>query len=137
MEDKEPIKTSPQELERLWSWLLNEANLYTNRVNFYIVAQSMFFVAFASSERSSVIFLFACSLAGIFLSLVWLLMSNHQNANIVAPLRQVLYNNWDIGKKISTGQRKILRTHFVLGVILPWFMIIIWICVLIAELSHL
>lgn len=136
MKNIKQIEISPQELERLWQWLLNEANLYTNRVNFYIVAQSMFFVAFASSSRISKTFLVVCSLSGIFLSVTWLLMSKHQNDNIIKPLREVVYKNWDIGKTITKGQKKRLRTHFILGIVLPLFMIIMWLSVLIAELFN-
>ncbi len=126
--------TTSQEIERLWTWLLNEATLYTNRVNFYIVAQSMFFVAFASSTRKSQVFLIACSISGILLSIIWLIMSKHQNQNVVAPLRKALYKNWNVAERINYGQKTMLRTHFLLGVVLPWFMIILWIWVLLAEL---
>lgn len=123
-----------QEIERLWTWLLNEAALYTNRVNFYIVAQSMFFVAFASSTRKSQVFIIACTVAGILLSLIWFIMSKHQNQNVVAPLRKALYKNWDVAERINSGQKPVLRTHFLLGIILPWFMILLWLWVLFAEL---
>lgn len=133
---KDPTLSS-NEMERLWSWLLNEANLYTNRLNFYIVAESMFFAAFASYSGHSFLFYIACSSAGIFLSIIWLILSIHQNNNVVLPLRKAIYNNWNIGKYIDANQKKKLRTHFIVGIILPIFMILMWIIILFSELlSH-
>ena len=130
------IKSSKEEIERLWDWLLNEANLYTNRLNFYILTQPMFFVAFASYSGQLIVLPMACSLSGIFLSLVWILTSWHQNSRVVIPLRHIIYQKWDIGKKIQTKQRKVLRTHFTLGIILPLFMILIWLIVIFSELVY-
>lgn len=126
----------PQEMERLWSWLINEANLYTNRLNFYVLVQSMFFVAFASYSGKAIYFYIACSLAGIFLSLVWILISRNQNNNVVIPLRRLIYAHWLVGNQINSRQKKVLRTHFILGIILPCFLILIWILILFSELSQ-
>ncbi len=121
------------ETARLWEWLLHEGNLYGNRLNFYIASQSLFFVAFASIENS-IVFQVACSIAGIVLSGIWLTMSRSQVREIIRPIRDILKRQHREYNFIAGRRTPGMRTHNILGHILPWLMIVLWLAVTSYEL---
>jgi hypothetical protein len=139
--EKTPVAGSGQEVPafnqvetaRLWEWLLHEGNLYGNRLNFYIASQSLFFVAFASIENS-IVFQTACSIAGIVLSFIWLTMSRNQVREIIRPIREILKRQHREYNYVASRRTPGMRTHNILGNILPWLMIGLWLAVTAYEL---
>jgi hypothetical protein len=115
------------EIERLWQRLLYEGTQHTNRVNFYMVAQSMFFAAFASNQRQNFFFSLACVSAGIIMSVLWMQMARDQDV-VVKHTRRVLAQHCreykDFANVINKPQR---ITQGRLSVSLPRAMIILWV----------
>ncbi len=120
------------EVARMWERLLHEGNLFTNRINFYIVAQSMFFVAFASNSRSSMWFSLACAIAGIWLSIAWMKMTRNQDV-IVYHLRRVLRMHCAEFDDVLRDSHTVKITHPSLGRSLPWIMIVLWVGVVTGD----
>jgi hypothetical protein len=133
--DREVPAFNQVETARLWGWLLHEGNLYSNRLNFYIASQSLFFVAFASMENS-IVFQMACAISGIVLSFIWLTMSRNQVMEIIRPIREILKRQHREYNFIASRRSPRMRTHYILGNIFPWLMIVLWLAITAFELFY-
>lgn len=114
----------------LWQWLLHEDNLFTNRANFFLVAESFLFMAFATLCTSKYICLsFIIGLAGIVISVIWHHISSLQLNKTITPIKERLekdesyiYIEWYKIAKKSEGK----GLHKKLGIWLPQVFILSW-----------
>jgi hypothetical protein len=90
--------------ELLWQWKLHEDGLFNNRANFFLVAESMFFTAFAAiivvvdSFDTFVVLPVIMGIAGILLCVIWLKIGNDQLHLTDEALRQ------EIEKRANEGR---------------------------------
>jgi hypothetical protein len=73
----------------LWEWNLHEDELFFNRANFFLVAESMFFTAFAALvvASSSASLAIVLGLGGLGISILWLHIIFIQLHQTTKPLR--------------------------------------------------
>jgi len=116
---------SSEQVDRLWQRLLYEGTQHTNRVNFYLVAQSMFFAAFAGNQRQTFYFSLVCVTAGVLMSLVWMQMARDQDV-VVQRTRSLLRLHCPEYRLLAdvAGKRRITQVR--LSVHLPSIMIMLW-----------
>lgn len=99
LENKRVKKTDiydKDSIERLWGWILHEDTLFANRINFFLLAESMFFAAFAaltSSDINHIEFLVIVGTGGIILATVWIYISWYQIYTTMRPIKTILVEN--------------------------------------------
>jgi len=113
-----------------WDWLKHEDNLFTNRNNFFLVAESMFFVAVAallSSETEVAIASarFLCW-AGVGFSVFWFLASLKHVIPTDPRLKEKLWEVEKRRKDFDDLRKKWWSNHWLIGVYLPVFLVSIW-----------
>ena len=128
-----PTALGEREIDRLWQRLLYEGTQHTNRFNFYLVSQSMFFAAFASNQRVSGMFSMVCVSAGILMSIVWMQMARDQDV-IVRKVRALIHSNCADYRAITDVNRKRRVTQRMLSVTVPLLMCGLWLIVGLADL---
>lgn len=122
----------------LWDWLLHEGNLFTSRVNFFLIAESMLFVAFATlavhipqEPWLAKILVFA----GIFITAIWLIVSVGQIYYIMDPIKTELERLLPEWNKIFKRSKKWLRIDDIVGITLPLWILCVWILLFIFSRS--
>jgi hypothetical protein len=117
----------------LWGWLLHESKLFTDRVNFFLIAESMLFAAFATlaihfpqEPRLPTILVFA----GIFITAIWIIVSIGQIHYILDPIKTELEHIHPEWNKIFKRSKKWLRIDDIVGITLPIWIICVWILLL-------
>ncbi len=128
------VGLTPEQINRLWEWALHEDHLFTNRVNFMLVAEAMLFAAFASllaGNSPHIVVLIAIGITGIIVTLVWLYTTAVQIFSTAKPiqtiLKQVIPEYGDIARK-----RK-WPIHLVIGGVLPILLLCTWLVLIIAS----
>jgi hypothetical protein len=124
---------STKKADWLWNWLLHESTLFTNRVNFFLVAESMLFAAFATlavytSQEPRLAKILGFS--GVIISAIWLIISIGQIHYILDPIKtelQYLHPEWN---KIFKREKKWIRIDDIIGIILPFWILCVWILLL-------
>ena len=129
-----PTQFTPDEINRLWQRLMYEGTQHTNRVSFYLVAQSMFFAAFASNQRPTLAFPVICAAAGIIISAIWMKMARDQDV-MVKRTRAILSEQCMDFKALADPVRKTRITRDLLSVYLPIIMIILWTLALLGDIT--
>jgi hypothetical protein len=61
--------------KKLWDWQMHEDDLLANRANFMLVAESMFFTAFAALTISKSVLPLIIGFSGILLNILWIHMT--------------------------------------------------------------
>jgi hypothetical protein len=75
--------------DKLWEWQLHEDELLSNRANFMLVAESMFFTAFAALAINSKSLLpIVLGISGLLLNVIWIKMTTIQLNHTTLYLRQ-------------------------------------------------
>ena len=133
--DQNTTQLSKDQINRLWEWKLHEDYLFSNRINFFMVAESIFFAAFAAllvvrQNNSNLITILG--IAGILFSLVWFYVLTVQIYFTIKPIKQILLEKLPEYQYIDHGRKRVERSNSLLGCILPLVFLFIWI-VLIAT----
>lgn len=116
-------------IERLWSWILHEDTLFANRINFFLVAESMFFAAFAAlsiSSTNNVKILLVVGIGGILLSLIWIYLSYYQIYTTMRPIKRELAENLSEYLHVVEKRSNLIGANHLLGFIVPSIFIIMW-----------
>ena len=140
MPEKKNLKNESMErrVDRLWEWILHEDNLFISRGNFFLLAESMLFAAFATlavNQSVQQIFVFIFGIVGILCSLVWIYLAwaqiNLTMNHIKTKLRELIPDYSGITKP----RGKFPSTHFILGVFFPIALLIAWAILLLAMIN--
>ncbi len=123
---------SPKQIQGLWEWCLHEDHLFTNRANFFMVAEAMLFAAFAallartSINKGSIIII---GVAGIIVTVVWVYTAAVQRQKTMNPIKKILRQAIPEYNEIASG-RKGWSINIVLGIILPILIFGVWVALL-------
>jgi len=129
-----------------WDWYKHEENLFTNRSNLFLVAESMLFAAVATLRAAPHPTLTAALLAslGIYVTVVWLRVSHLHHTRTRKPLREELHkaegrrraiSESKDGKDISEIEIGWHKSYFWIGTIMPWGIFAAWIILLYNSVS--
>ena len=116
--------------ERYWDWLLHEDDLFSNRLNFILIAESMLLIAFAINSYGISNLTKVLGGAGILTATLWCYVSAIQIFSLINPikiqLRRVLPEYKEI-KDISL----LADPNIWLGVLFPLLLMGIWVFLII------
>jgi hypothetical protein len=122
---------SPSDIDFAWHWLLHEDNLLASRVNFFLVAESMFLAAFATllaADRTSAALV--VDLAGISVAVMWWHVARWSLRKTFWKLRAIVRTGKPLYDEVCAGRRSRFTGHRVLTELLPLTTVATWIVVL-------
>jgi len=117
--------------EFYWDWLKHEENIFTNRSNFFLVAEAMFLAAYAAlsttKNKAEFMVVFSLCMAGFFITLVWLFVNAKHIINTGKQIREKLEDADERVKKIRDvkGIWR-LRSLKLIGYIIPSILLVLW-----------
>lgn len=122
-------------VERRWRHLLHEDTVFTNRVNFFLVAESMLFVSYGTiinALQPNIIVICTIAILGIIFTLAWMFVNGRQKYNLEKLKRKV--EEVDPDYKDTRMGRAPGSATLVLAYILPGATLIAWIVMLFSIL---
>jgi hypothetical protein len=140
--------------ESLWQWKLHEDDLFNNRANLFLVAESMFFTAFAalvvgvSSLNSFFALPVILGMAGIWLCFIWYRIGKNQLDYTDDLLREAMKDRakergdsggriFKIANNLIEERKKRCKTSITdLMLQIPKILTIIWVFVLLFYILH-
>ena len=125
------LVVSAKEVEFVWNWLLHEDSLLTNRVNFFLVAESMLVAAFAtlvaSSNHRLLLASYAIAAAGVLFALMWWYVSKWSLRKTVWRLRALARKGIPIYDEVCSGRKTPIGAHRLMGEYLPITIALMWV----------
>lgn len=135
--ESENNETIEKRINRLWGWILHEDNLFMSRGSFFLVAESMFFAAFATlavNQSVQLIFVFIFGIVGVLCSLVWIYLAWVHIHLTMNPLKAKLRELIPDYAGITKSRGKYPSSHLILGVFFPISLLIAWLSLLMTLL---
>lgn len=129
---------TPDQVTRLWGWLLHEGNLFNGRQQLFAVAEAMLLAAFASlfaasaRDRPS---LLAMCIVGVFSSLMWAYANFNQLNRTILPIRSMLRSHLPEWEQVRAQGHGRIRNTTVLGYHLPALVGGLWVYLLLRVLE--
>ena len=113
-----------------WDWYKHEENLFTNRGSFFLVAESMLFAAVATlraaTQSSATTALPVFYGLGILVTVIWLGVSIFHHSRTRTKVQTKLNKVEERRRDISSAGSFWLRSHFLMGVIMPLGILVAW-----------
>jgi len=131
-EDRKPANLSKAPVEHYWDWLLHEDDLFSSRINFFVVAESMLFIAFAINSYDIPMLTIILGLTGILFVLVWLYVSVCQIYFLINRIKAKLEENWP-EYRVRKGIWLLGEPNIWLGIVFPSILIIVWIFLMMQQ----
>jgi hypothetical protein len=118
------------EVEALWIWIRHEDRLLGSRTNFFLVAESMLLLSFATvlTSRDNAFFLFLLAFLGVVITAIWIHVSRlhiQQLSNLRKKLREIdrVYNA--LYTEFGAPGRP-HRVHWKIGVWMSSMILVVW-----------
>lgn len=130
-EKKKEVSTSDDLVGRRWTQLLHEDTLFTNRVNFFLVAESMLFVSYVTAINAlqpNKVVIHTIAILGVVYTIIWWFVCGRQQYNLEKLKEKV--EEVDPDYKDTRIGRAPGPATFVLAHILPAVTLIAWIVML-------
>ena len=131
-EDRKSAELLKAPVEHYWDWLLHEDGLFSSRINFFVVAESMLFIAFAINSYDIPKLTIIIGLTGILFVLIWLYVSICQTYFLINRIKTKLEDMWP-EYRIRKGIWLLGEPNIWLGIIFPTVLIIVWIFLIIQQ----
>lgn len=131
-EEQNSTKPSKAPVEQYWDWLLHEDGLFSSRINFFVVAESMLFIPFAINSYEIPMLTYILGLTGIIFLLVWLYVSIRQIYFVINPIKVKLKEELPL-YRVHRGTWLLGEPNLWLGVIFPLALIVVWIFLMIQQ----
>lgn len=139
-EDVAEMVLTGEQVQRLWSLLLHEGNLFNNRQQLFAVAEAMLLTAYATmrtvasqaSVATAVTWMLSVGLASC---LMWLYANWHQIERYIKPIRRLLAPHlpeWAAIRRAGEGR---LRVTTVMGLLFPALVTMLWLALLVLHLQ--
>lgn len=129
-EERSPEPLSNEAAARVWSHLLHEDNMFMQRGNFFIVAQSMLIVAYSAllvqmpsasfSGRTVAAF-------GVLLAIVWLYVGHRHRRYLKHVDRRAQHYLREYAATQGGRPRSPLSTTALLAYVLPGLTVVVWV----------
>jgi hypothetical protein len=116
-----------------WDWILHEDNIFTNRGNFFVVAEAMLFSSLSGFSAMITIEKVTVCILGIFLSLIWLWVSAISIYITQKEIKRKLGETEPRWNEIRIKRRKWGKAHFLIGILLPSGFTVVWLLFLIIK----
>ncbi len=126
-----PSLTKPPS-EHYWEWLLHEDDLFSNRTNFFLIAESMLFIAFAIDAYANSDLTTILAAAGILFVSIWLYISIFQIYFLINPIKEQLRQRLPEYREVK-GAWLLGDPNIWLGIVFPFVLIGIWIFLLVQR----
>ena len=120
-------ETNPEKapVEHYWDWLLHEDNLFSSRINFFVVAESMLFIAFAINSYENTKLTLVLGLTGILFVVIWLYVSICQIYSLINRIKAKLEEKWP-EYRVRKGVWLLGEPNIWLGIVFPSLLIVVW-----------
>jgi len=129
MQDEEGQKAtnlSKAPVEHYWDWLLHEDDLFSSRINFFVIAESMLFIPFAINSYDIPKLTIIIGLTGILVAVIWLYVSVCQVYFLINRIKAKLEETWP-EYRVRKGVWLLGEPNIWLGIIFPSVLIVVWI----------
>ncbi len=121
------------ETQRMREWLMHEDRLFSERASFMIVAEAMFFSAFAvlagTPLPSSAMII---GVAGITVAVFWIYAAVTQEFVFMRPIKKILNQRLPEYSAVPREVRRI-PLNIALGIVLPCLLIVAWAALIIIN----
>ena len=131
-EEQKAIKPSKALIEHYWDWLLHEDDLFSSRINFFVVAESMLFIAFAINSYDIPKLTIILGLTGILFVLVWLYVSVCQIYFLINRIKAKLEETWP-EYRVWKGIWLLGEPNIWLGIVFPSILVVVWIFLMMKQ----
>ena len=131
-EDQKATNLSKAPIEHYWDWLLHEDDLFSSRINFFVVAESMLFIAFAINSYDIPKLTIILGLTGILFVLIWLYVSICQVYFLINQIKAKLEETWP-EYRVRKGIWLLGEPNIWLGIVFPIVLIVVWIFLMIEQ----
>jgi len=113
-----------------WDWLKHEDNLFTNRNNFFLIAEAMLIAAVAALsdsvlQNSQPSVLLLC-LAGLFVSVIWVFANLKHLVATEPKIKEKLHATELRRKEFDERRSKWWSNHWLIGMVLPLGLVLVW-----------
>jgi len=123
--------------QRLWGYRIQEENVFYQRINFFLLAESMLFVAFATvvgGDGERRLFVHAIGWLGVLLTTIWLYVNRRQK-RVYEHLRRYVEEACPEYKDVrSTRPKAVLSSWWIMTYMIPGSMLAAWIALLVSAL---
>lgn len=124
-QERNPTNLTKVPVEHYWNWLLHEDDLFSTRINFFIVAESMLFIAFAINSYDIPKLTIIIGLTGILFVLIWLYVSVCQVYFLINRIKAKLEETWP-EYRVRKGVWLLGEPNIWLGIVFPSVLIVVW-----------
>ncbi len=119
-------------VEHYWDWLLHEDDLFSSRISFFVIAETMLFIAFAINAYAKPSLTTILGVAGILFASIWLYVSISHIYFLINPIKEKLREGLPEYREVKAvwlfGDPNIW-----LGIVFPIILIVIWIFLMIGD----
>lgn len=131
-EERKSSNLSKTPVERYWDWLLHEDGLFSSRINFFVVAESMLFIAFAINSYDIPKLTIILGLTGILFVLIWLYVSICQIYLLINRIKEKLEESWP-EYRVRKGVWLLGEPNIWLGIVFPSVLIVVWMFLMVQQ----
>ncbi len=131
-EDRNKTNLSKDLVEHYWKWLVHEDDLFSSRISFFVIAQSMLIIAFAINSYENPNLTMILGLTGILFVLIWLYVSICQIYFLINRIKEKLEAKLP-EYRVRKGIWLLGEPNLWLGVVFPSVLIVIWIFLMIQQ----
>jgi hypothetical protein len=129
-----PPPSPPPHADFIWQWLLHEDDHLTNRVNFFLIGESMLVSAYATLLSSSKTNIggatYIVALCGILIAGMWWRVSTWALHGTIYRLKNAARTYIPFYDEIAHGRRTRLPAHRLIAQVLPCAIMIMWVALM-------
>ncbi len=118
--------------EYYWNWLLHEDSLFSSRINFFVVAESMLFIAFAINSYANPKLTLILGLTAILFLLIWLYVSICQIFYLINRIKDKLEEKIP-EYRLRKGFWLFGEPNIWLGIVFPSALIVVWVFLIMQQ----
>ncbi len=130
--EQSPAGRSKAPIERYWEWLLHEDDLFSSRISFFLIAETMILIAFAINAYENPDLTKILGIAGILFVVIWLYVSAVQLMSITRPIKDRLREQMPEYREVKDvwllGDPNVW-----LGIVFPIVIIGMWIALIVLD----
>ncbi len=132
-EDKQNETKLPKApVEHYWDWLIHEDNLFSSRMSFFVVSQTMLFIPFAINAYENPKLTVILSLTAILFIIIWLYVSICQIFFLTNRIKARLEETWP-EYRVRKGFWLLGEPNIWLGIVFPSALVVVWIFLMIQK----
>ena len=120
---------------RAWDLYKHMDILQHQRHSIFIVAQSIFFAAFAAAHKNSPAVGLVVVVVGVLYALLWFFLAYRLGKGMESICKQYIQPNSPIWATFESGLKRggPLSGHLVLNVLFPWLTLLAWLFLIIVS----